>query len=79
MERASRLFDRLIVGVGVNLEKETMFAPEERVDLIRGATGHSKNLSKSAFFPAWPSSSSGSAALASWSAACVRLPTFRRS
>ena len=30
MERASRLFDRLIVGVGVNIEKETMFTAEER-------------------------------------------------
>ena len=30
MERASRLFDRLIVGVGVNVEKETLFTPEER-------------------------------------------------
>lgn len=38
MKRASRLFDRLIVGVGVNIEKRLMFNPEERMELIRGAT-----------------------------------------
>jgi pantetheine-phosphate adenylyltransferase len=44
MERASRLFDRLIVAVGVNLAKQAMFRPDERVELIRGATGHLPNL-----------------------------------
>jgi len=44
MERASRLFDRLIVGIGVNIEKQTMFLPEERVELIRAATTHLNNL-----------------------------------
>jgi len=44
MERASRLFDELIVGVGVNIEKEPLFAPEERLELIRRATDHLKNI-----------------------------------
>ena len=44
MQRVSRLFDRLIVGVGVNLEKQAMFTAEERVEMIRGATGGLKNL-----------------------------------
>jgi len=44
MERASRLFDKLIVGVGVNIEKRAMFQPEERVELVRGATPHLENL-----------------------------------
>jgi pantetheine-phosphate adenylyltransferase len=44
MERASRLFDRLIVGVGVNIEKTAMFRPEERMELIRGAAPHLANL-----------------------------------
>ena len=35
IERASRLFDRLIVGVGINIEKQAMFTAEERVELIR--------------------------------------------
>ena len=44
IERASRLFDRLIVGIGVNIEKETLFEPTERAELIREATGHLKNI-----------------------------------
>jgi pantetheine-phosphate adenylyltransferase len=44
MERASRLFDRLIVGVGVNDEKETLFSPDERLAMIRDATTHLKNV-----------------------------------
>ena len=44
MRRASRLFDRLIVGVGVNIEKRLMFDPEERMELIRGATPDLENI-----------------------------------
>jgi pantetheine-phosphate adenylyltransferase len=44
MERAAKLFDRVIVGVGVNIEKETMFTPEERQRLIREATTHLANV-----------------------------------
>jgi len=44
MERASRLFDRLIIGVGVNTEKETMFTPDERHALIHEATAHLPNV-----------------------------------
>jgi pantetheine-phosphate adenylyltransferase len=44
MERAAKLFDRLIVGIGVNIEKSTMFTPEERRDLIREATPHLTNV-----------------------------------
>ena len=44
MERASKLFDRLIVGVGVNVEKQTLFTAEERLALIREATSHLDNV-----------------------------------
>ena len=44
IERASRLFDRLIVGIGVNIEKRAMFQPEERAELVAGATSHLKNI-----------------------------------
>ena len=44
MERASRLFDRLIVGVGVNAEKEPLFDADERSELIRQTTSHLKNI-----------------------------------
>jgi pantetheine-phosphate adenylyltransferase len=44
MERFSRLFDRLIVGIGINIDKQAMFEPEERLELIRGATRHLDNI-----------------------------------
>ncbi|MBN2579278.1 MAG: pantetheine-phosphate adenylyltransferase [Pirellulales bacterium] len=44
MERASRLFDRLIVGVGVNVEKNPWFSEGRRQELIREATVHLPNL-----------------------------------
>jgi len=44
MERASKLFDRLIVGVGVNIEKQTMFSADERRQLIHEAVGHLDNV-----------------------------------
>ena len=50
MERASRLFDRLIVAVGSNLEKVPLFEPEERVELIRLSTSHLENVEIRTFF-----------------------------
>ena len=44
IDRASRLFDRLIVGVGVNIEKNPLFTVEERMDLIRQSTSHLTNI-----------------------------------
>lgn len=44
IERASRLFDWLVVGVGINIEKQAMFAADERVALIREATSHLRNI-----------------------------------
>jgi len=38
IERASRIFDHLIVCVMVNVDKRPMFTPEERVELIRRVT-----------------------------------------
>ncbi|MBX9581319.1 MAG: pantetheine-phosphate adenylyltransferase [Gemmataceae bacterium] len=34
IERGSRLYDRLIVGVGINPDKATLFSIDERVDLL---------------------------------------------
>lgn len=36
--RSSRLYDRLIVGVGVNMDKTTLFTIDERVELLRAIT-----------------------------------------
>jgi len=44
IERVSRLFDHLIVGIGINIDKQAMFEPEQRQELIRGATSHLNNI-----------------------------------
>lgn len=44
IERSSRLVDRLIVGVGVNIDKQALFSPEERVELLREVTRDLKNV-----------------------------------
>ena len=38
LERALRVFDRVEVTVGVNVEKETLFSTQERTDLVRRCT-----------------------------------------
>jgi pantetheine-phosphate adenylyltransferase len=35
IQRASRIFDKLVVGVGINPEKQTFFTEEERVQLLK--------------------------------------------
>lgn len=44
IERASKLVDELIVGVGVNAEKQPLFTGEERVALTAEATRHLPNV-----------------------------------
>ena len=38
IERSSRLVDKLVVGVGVNIEKPSLFTLEERVKFVERAT-----------------------------------------
>jgi pantetheine-phosphate adenylyltransferase len=49
IERTSRLYDRLIIGVGINVEKTPLFSPEERVELVTRATAHCGNVEVRAF------------------------------
>jgi pantetheine-phosphate adenylyltransferase len=49
IERASRIFDRLVVGVGINPDKAPFFLPEERVDHLRQVTAQFGNVSVEAF------------------------------
>ena len=37
VDRASALFDEVIVAVGVNRSKSRLFSPEERIDMLRQA------------------------------------------
>lgn len=45
IERAANIFDELVVGVVVNLEKHSFFTFEERMDMIRKVTEHLPNVS----------------------------------
>jgi len=49
IERCSKLVDKLIVGIGVNIEKQVLFTPEERMEMIREATGKLGNVEVRAF------------------------------
>ena len=44
IERAAKIFDRLIVCVMVNSAKSPMFTREERVDMIQCVAGHIPNV-----------------------------------
>jgi pantetheine-phosphate adenylyltransferase len=49
IERASTLVDRLIVGIGINIEKQAMFAVEERIAMLERATERLKNVEVRSF------------------------------
>jgi len=49
IERSSRLFDKLVVGVGINVEKQALFSTEERVELLQLATAHCGNVEVQSF------------------------------
>lgn len=49
ISRASRLYDEVIVAVGVNRSKGRMFSVEERMELLRVATGEYPNVSVASF------------------------------
>ena len=49
IKRGSLLFDRLIVGVGINPDKKTLFTIEERVAQIREVTGKWGNVEVESF------------------------------
>jgi len=44
IERSSRLVDDLIVGVGLNIDKQSLFTAEERVELIQRTTSRLNNV-----------------------------------
>ena len=44
VERAAKLFDELVIGVGINAEKKHLFSPEERVSLVETVTSHIGNV-----------------------------------
>jgi len=44
VERASRIFDEVIIAIAVNIDKNPLFTIQERMDLADGATSHLKNI-----------------------------------
>jgi pantetheine-phosphate adenylyltransferase len=44
VDRAARLFDRVVIGVGMNLSKQTVFTADERVALMREACAKMTNV-----------------------------------
>lgn len=44
IQRSSRLVDELIVGVGINIEKQSLFTADERVKLIERTTADLSNV-----------------------------------
>ncbi|MCH5211143.1 MAG: pantetheine-phosphate adenylyltransferase [Oscillospiraceae bacterium] len=49
IERASRVYDRIVVGVLSNANKKPLFSAEERVDMIKRVTGHLDNVEVDSF------------------------------
>lgn len=49
LERASKLFDRVIVAVVHNVYKQSLFSIDERVDMLRQVTEHIPNLEVDCF------------------------------
>ena len=49
IERSGRLMDELIVGVGMNIDKQSLFTAEERVELIERITRHMLNVQVNLF------------------------------
>lgn len=49
IDRSRRLFDKTIVAVGVNPEKEPLFSAQERVDMLRELIGNTTDIEVEAY------------------------------
>ncbi len=49
IERAAELFDRLVIGVGINTEKRPLFTPQERVELLQSVVSGMPNVEVQTF------------------------------
>jgi pantetheine-phosphate adenylyltransferase len=49
IERAAKVYDKLIVGVLSNVNKKPVFSAEERADMIRRVTEHTPNVTVDIF------------------------------
>jgi pantetheine-phosphate adenylyltransferase len=44
IERAAKVFDNVVVAVAINMEKKPLFSVDERVEMLRTACGHLRNV-----------------------------------
>jgi pantetheine-phosphate adenylyltransferase len=44
IQRCSRLVDRLVIGIGVNIDKQSLFTIDERIEQVRMATSELDNI-----------------------------------
>ena len=44
IQRASPLFNELVIGIGINAEKQSLFEPEQRFELVQSVTGGLDNV-----------------------------------
>jgi pantetheine-phosphate adenylyltransferase len=49
IERASTLVDLLVVGIGINIEKQPLFSLDERISMLHRATKHLSNIEVRSF------------------------------
>jgi len=49
IERASHIFDQVVVAVGVNIRKKTVFSAAERLDMVKASVKNLKNVKVDAF------------------------------
>jgi len=49
IERASKMFDNLVIAIGENVEKECLFSLNERLEMLKDAVKHLKNVKVASF------------------------------
>ena len=49
IERASHIFDKVVVAVGVNSRKKTVFSAEERIEMVKSSVKSLKNVQVDSF------------------------------
>ena len=49
IDRAAKLFDHLVIGIGINADKRSLFDVEERVSLVQRVTGGIPNIQVKTF------------------------------
>ncbi len=49
IERSARLYESLVIGIGINATKQSLFNVDERLEMLREVTKHLSNVSVESF------------------------------